>query len=1074
MPWRGPQYEGEIPTLGYRVAEWIENHVVIPDGYRRGQQYKLTDEQYLFLLHYYRLYPYAAPWPAPDALIYTGGQFRRAQKHGKDPLAAAIILAEALGPTRFDGWDETGEPVGAPYPTPLIVCLGTSEEQPLALDTPVPTPDGWTTMGDLRRGDRIFAADGSTAYVVHETPVLLGERCYAVTFSDGERITASAAHSWTVEDVTHRDDRNRTRTRTVTLTTEQLAATYRVPSDKGFRARYRVPAGVVWDLPDGDDLPVDPYILGLWLGDGSASDASITFDLRLKAEVEAIIAPLTLPFEDIAWGQGVGNTGLLRIRRRQGLCPWGHEYGIDMVGQACGPCRRTKDRTGGPDRPAPERLRTLRERLRDLDVLGSKHIPAAYLRAGHKQRLALLQGLMDSDGHIEVNGRAGFTNINRAIIDGLGELLTSLGYRWNMRFDRTAAAWRIFFVPREEPVFQLTHKASRQSTRPQRRLGDYRQIVSVESVESVPVKCVGINTTDHLFLAGRRAVPTHNTSNTWRPLLDMIRLGPLINVDGMDCGQTRINLPAGGTIEPVTTSAKARLGAPLSFVTITEALALDTPVPTPTGWTTMGDISVGDRIFGRDGSIVCVIGATEVQNDRTCYRLTFADGTSIVASDGHLWETRVNGSAALPKVRTTGEMVADGREFRVPVAADRHDWLTVDSIEPVDSVPVRCITVDAVDSLFLAGEGWIPTHNSHLFTLQGGYRRVCGAVKRNVAGMDGRWLELTNAWDPTEGSEAQVTADSDDSVRVPRDGADPALSKNTGTKRVLLDTVDSHRVDDLTDDDELYAELLRQYGDSAREQGGWVNIKGRIMHEVRSSRHLEADRRRFFLNEIVVGESVFVDPIRWDLAAYDDLLAPKTPIAIGFDGSKLRDATSLIASRMSDGRLFNLKTWERPKDADEDWKVPSVEVDQTVREVFGAYQVTLMFADPYRWQDYLDVWSALWPKQIIEFPTNVEQRFDKAIERFNTSFAAGDISHANSEILTRHCKNAVLVKGSRKKPRPGDENSIATHYLKLAKRGDGLRIDAAVAAVLAHEARGTATEKGLPEAPPQQFFGSWR
>jgi hypothetical protein len=51
---------------------------------------------------------------------------------------------------------------------------------------------------------------------------------------------------------------------------------------------------------------------------------------------------------------------------------------------------------------------------------------------------------------------------------------------------------------------------------------------------------------------------------------------------------------------------------------------------------------------------------------------------------------------------------------------------------------------------------------SHLFTLQGGHRRVCGAVKRNVAGIDGRWLELANAWDPTEGSEAQVTGDSGD------------------------------------------------------------------------------------------------------------------------------------------------------------------------------------------------------------------------------------------------------------------------------------------------------------------------
>src|SRR4030095_9235567 len=113
------------------------------------------------------------------------------------------------------------------------------------------------------------------------------------------------------------------------------------------------------------------------------------------------------------------------------------------------------------------------------------------------------------------------------------------------------------------------------------------------------------------------------------------------------------------------------------------------------------------------------------------------------------------------------------------------------------------------------------------------------------------------------------------------------------------------RVDDLSDDEALYAELMRQYGDSARERGGWVNIKGRIFHEVRSARHLEADRRRVFLNEIVGGESVFLDPVRWDLAGRDDApLVRSDAIALGFDGSKYLDATALVASRLSDGRLF--------------------------------------------------------------------------------------------------------------------------------------------------------------------------
>ena len=67
MPWCGPSEPGEFPTLGYDVGEWIEAHLVVPDGYRRGERYKLTDEMWRFLLHYYRLYEHAAPWPAPDA-----------------------------------------------------------------------------------------------------------------------------------------------------------------------------------------------------------------------------------------------------------------------------------------------------------------------------------------------------------------------------------------------------------------------------------------------------------------------------------------------------------------------------------------------------------------------------------------------------------------------------------------------------------------------------------------------------------------------------------------------------------------------------------------------------------------------------------------------------------------------------------------------------------------------------------------------------------------------------------------------------------------------------------------------
>jgi phage terminase large subunit-like protein len=197
-------------------------------------------------------------------------------------------------------------------------------------------------------------------------------------------------------------------------------------------------------------------------------------------------------------------------------------------------------------------------------------------------------------------------------------------------------------------------------------------------------------------------------------------------------------------------------------------------------------------------------------------------------------------------------------------------------------------------------------------------------------------------------------------------------------------------------------------------------------------------------------------------------LEPGEPIALGFDGSKKRDATALIAERLSDRRMFVVRVWERPPDAGPDWHIPTAEVNRVVHDVFGAYRVAVMFSDPYRWQDYLDNWAAEWPDRIVEFPTNVEQRMDRAIERFTTAMANGELTHDGSDALTRHMFNAVLVKGSRKKARPGED--LQTHYLKMAKADTGRWIDAAVAGVLAHEAASHAIEHDLV---PKEGAAPW-
>lgn len=137
MPWRGPQIEGEVPTLGFEVVRWIEEYCVIPDGDYQGEPFLLSPEQRDFILDLYSVHPDALERVDADrrgrpnrAFIYQrGGMFAAPQKWGKGPFAAAIGCAEAAGPVRFSGWSASGEPVGRPWATPLIAVTAATEDQ---------------------------------------------------------------------------------------------------------------------------------------------------------------------------------------------------------------------------------------------------------------------------------------------------------------------------------------------------------------------------------------------------------------------------------------------------------------------------------------------------------------------------------------------------------------------------------------------------------------------------------------------------------------------------------------------------------------------------------------------------------------------------------------------------------------------------------------------------------------------------------------------------------------------------------------------------------------------------------
>lgn len=148
-----------------------------------------------------------------------------------------------------------------------------------------------------------------------------------------------------------------------------------------------------------------------------------------------------------------------------------------------------------------------------------------------------------------------------------------------------------------------------------------------------------------------------------------------------------------------------------------KALALDTVLPTPEGWTTMGEVTVGDRVLGADGVPTDVVAATGVLRGRPCFAVHFSDGAVIVADYQHNWVTRSGSPEAdgrrPARTMTTGQIartVDQGHTIDLPDGGE----VKVEAVERVASVPVRCIQVSAPDHLYLAGPTRIPTHNSTL------------------------------------------------------------------------------------------------------------------------------------------------------------------------------------------------------------------------------------------------------------------------------------------------------------------------------------------------------------------------
>ncbi|GAB3462204.1 replicative DNA helicase [Kineococcus endophyticus] len=414
----------------------------------------------------------------------------------------------------------------------IVIAARPAVGKALALDTPLPTPTGWTTMGEVAVGDELLGADGRPTTVVAATDVMVDRPCYEVHFSDGSVIVADEQHQWLT--TTRASRRSAAKTPGSVRTTGEIAASLRVTS-ADHRLNHAVPLTAPLALAERE-LLIPPYVLGAWLGDGHSASARVTTadpELVVHLEAEGLeVKPLgnlsyslCLP-KNVVEARACVVCGGEFVPRTSQVKTCGRSCGgrAKLVGgrsvqPSCPSCGR---RSSGFALCAACRAGTgtLQARLRTIGVLGDKNVPTEYLRASEAQRRALLAGLLDTDGTVAPSGVVQFAVTSRRLACGFRELVHSLGYRsgWSEkpvrgRSKESSISYTVTFST-DDDVFRLerkrlVHKDRRVRTFHRR---DTRFITDVRSVPSVPVRCVEVSNEEHLYLAGRTMIPTHNST----------------------------------------------------------------------------------------------------------------------------------------------------------------------------------------------------------------------------------------------------------------------------------------------------------------------------------------------------------------------------------------------------------------------------------------------------------------------------------------------------------------------------------------------------------------------------------
>lgn len=389
------------------------------------------------------------------------------------------IISDVFGTVRDD------RPDVRQYTTAYIEIPKKMGKQ-LALDTPIPTPDGWKEMGELRPGDLVFDETGMPCHVVALSEIDDTEQCYRITFRDGSYIDAGERHLWNVQETRHGYADRQWTTGTIYRNLMEYRKHFAGTPDER-RSIVRIPVSAPLKTPDVE-LPIDPYVYGYWLGNGNSTKIELTVRTCDVNDLKKNI-PYRISSEMMQAG---GGSVVLRV-------------------------------------PA---LRCIL-----VDSFRDKVIRPEYLRSSVEQRWALLQGLMDSDGCIStVKAQSVYTSTIRQLAESVRELLWSLGIKNamtespSMRYCKPTGEtlYSIRFTTfDDQPTSRLDRKLDRKRERVKQTRSCFHYIEDIQPIQHpVRMRCIQVDSPSHQYLAGPSMVPTHNSE-----LGAALALNMLINDD---------------------------------------------------------------------------------------------------------------------------------------------------------------------------------------------------------------------------------------------------------------------------------------------------------------------------------------------------------------------------------------------------------------------------------------------------------------------------------------------------------------------------------------------------------------